>query len=131
MATLSPASSVATTLRPDYRLSLSILLMGLCVAPIQAIGGLVIALLGMFLIVQTTVIRLTFTDTELQVCRGTTILRRFPYADWQAWQVFWSAVPILFYFREVKSIHFLPMVFNAGELVDQLQQHCDPVGLNQ
>lgn len=128
MATLSSTSSNATTLRPDYRLSLVILFIGLGVMFIQTWIGLVIALLGLFLVVQTTIIRLTFTDTELQVCRGTTILRQFPYADWQSWTVFWSAVPILFYFREVKSIHFLPMLFNPVELYEQLNQHCKTVG---
>ncbi len=127
MATLSSATSVATTVRPDYRLSLSILFIGLCVASVQGWVGLVLALLGLFLVVQTTVIRLTFTDTELQVCRGKTILRQFPYAEWQAWTIFWSPVPILFYFREMKSIHFLPMLFNPGELVTQLKQHCETV----
>ncbi len=131
MATLSSASSNATTLRPDYRLSLSILFIGLCVVFVQTWVGLVIALLGLFLVVQTTVIRLTFTDTELQVCRGTTILRKFPYAEWQSWTVFWSPVPILFYFREVKSIHFLPMLFNPVELHGQLHQHCETVGLDR
>ena len=127
MATLSSASSVAT-LRPDYRLSLSILFVGLCTVSINIWVGLVIALLGLFLVVQTTLIRLTFTETELQVCRGTTILRHFPYAEWQTWTVFWSSVPVLFYFREVKSIHFLPMLFNPAELMAQLNQHCEPMG---
>ncbi|MEM8611405.1 MAG: DUF3119 family protein [Cyanobacteria bacterium P01_H01_bin.105] len=131
MATLSSASSAATTLRPDYRLSLSILFVGLCVVSVQVWVGLIVALLGLFLVVQTTIIRLTFTDTELHVCRGTTILRQFPYAEWQTWTVFWSSVPILFYFREVKSIHFLPMLFNPAELLEQLNQHCAAVGLNQ
>ncbi|ESA33750.1 glycerol dehydrogenase [Leptolyngbya sp. Heron Island J] len=131
MATLSSASSQGATLRPDYRLSLSILFIGLCLVFVQTWVGLVIALLGLFLVVQTTIIRLTFTDVELQVCRGTTILRQFPYAEWQSWTVFWSPVPILFYFREVKSIHFLPMLFNPVELRDQLNQHCETVGLDR
>lgn len=128
MATLSSTSSNATTLRPDYRLSLVILFIGLGVMFRQTWIGLVIALLGLFLVVQTTIIRLTFTDTELQVCRGTAILRQFPYTEWQSWTVFWSPVPILFYFREVKSIHFLPMLFNPVELYGQLHQHCESVG---
>ena len=131
MATLSSASSQGVTLRPDYRLSLSILFIGLCLIFVQTWVGLVIALLGVFLVVQTTMIRLTFTDSELQVCRGTTILRQFPYAEWQSWTVFWSPIPILFYFREVKSIHFLPMLFNPVELHDQLNQHCETVGLDR
>lgn len=130
MAILSspPASSVITTLHPDYRLSLSTLLTGLCLTSVQVWVGLVIALLGLFLVVQTTIIRLTFTDIELLVCRGTTVLRRFPYAQWQQWRIFWSPVPILFYFREVKSIHFLPMLFSPGELRHQLKHHCQDIG---
>lgn len=125
MATLSSSPSVTTTtIRPDYRLSLSVLFIGLCVASVQVWGGLVIALLGLFLVVQTTVIRLTFTETELQVCRGATILRQFPYAEWQTWTVFWLPIPILFYFREVKSIHFLPMLFSPTELRSQLNRYC-------
>ncbi|MEM7063588.1 MAG: DUF3119 family protein [Cyanobacteria bacterium P01_B01_bin.77] len=124
MATLSSSPLTTTTLRPDYRLSLSILLLGLCVAALQTWVGLVIALLGLFLVVQTTVIRLTFTETELQVCRGETILRQFPYAEWTTWTVFWLPIPILFYFREVKSIHFLPMLFSPAELCSQLNRYC-------
>lgn len=125
MATLSSAPSTAKTLRPDYRLSLSILFIGLIVLFAQRWVGLMITLLGLFLLIQTTIIRLTFTETELQVCRGTTILRQFPYAEWQTWTIFWSPVPILFYFREVNSIHFLPMLFNPVELLEQLNQHCE------
>ncbi|MEM1252633.1 MAG: DUF3119 family protein [Cyanobacteria bacterium P01_H01_bin.21] len=126
MATLSSASS-SVTLRPDYRLAASIFLIGLAVVALQVWVGAFVALLGLFLLVQTTIIRLTFTETELQVCRGTTILRQFPYDDWQVWTIFWSPVPILFYFREVNSIHFLPMLFQPVELLDQLNQHCETV----
>ena len=128
LSSASSASTVTTTLHPDYRLSLSTLFIGLCLASVQTWIGLVIAVLGLFLVIQTTVIRLTFTDTELQVCRGTTILRQFPYREWQTWTVFWLPVPILFYFREVKSIHFLPMLFNPAELRGQLSRHCGEVG---
>ncbi|MEA5466377.1 DUF3119 family protein [Leptothoe sp. PORK10 BA2] len=150
METLSPAPSATTTLSPDYRLSLSVLVVGLCLVAAQSFfiqrpcpyvpfmglclgsislwGGLLITLLGLFLGVQTTLIRLTFTETELQVCRGTTILRQFPYEEWQIWTFFWQPVPILFYFREVKSIHFLPMLFSPTELRHQLNQHCATVG---
>ncbi|MGD1854032.1 MAG: DUF3119 family protein [Leptolyngbyaceae cyanobacterium] len=127
MTTLSSNPSSAT-LQPDYRLSLSILMIGIGVIFVQRWVGVVIALLGLFLVVQTTIIRLIFTETELQVCRGTAILRQFPYADWQIWTVFWTPVPVLFYFREVKSIHFLPMLFSPVELIEQLNQHCKQVG---
>lgn len=150
METLSSAPSATTTLRPDYRLSLSVLFiglslgatqaflgqqscpyvlfMGICLASVQLWAGLIMTLLGLFLGLQTTIIRLTFTETELQVCRGTTILRQFPYEAWQIWTIFWSPVPILFYFREVKSIHFLPMLFSPAELRHQLEQHGAAMG---
>lgn len=116
------------TLSPDYRLAVVVLILGLGLALWQPWVGGPIALLGGFLLIQTTVIRLTFTPTELQVCRGTTILRQFPYADWSVWTVFWAPVPILFYFREVKSIHFLPMLFSPSQLREQLDLHCGDVG---
>ncbi|MEL6935537.1 MAG: DUF3119 family protein [Cyanobacteria bacterium J06607_17] len=70
MATLSSAPSATTPLSPDYRLSLSVLFIGICLTFVQAWIGLAIALLGLFLVVQTTIIRLTFTETELQVCHS-------------------------------------------------------------
>ena len=128
MSTVSSATPTSVTLSPDYRLSIAVLAVGLGLSLVQLWLGLVIDLLGLFLLIQTTIIRLTFTKTELQVCRGTTILRQFPYAEWQYWTIFWSPVPILFYFREVESIHFLPMLFNPTELRSQLEQHCNEVG---
>ena len=134
METLSSDSSipdlsqVTTTLAPDYRLSLAVLAVGVGGALIQPWVGGLIALLGLFLVIQTTVIRLTFTGSTLQVCRGTTILRQFPYEEWQSWTIFWAPVPVLFYFREVKSIHFLPMLFSPAELMGQLNQHCGETG---
>jgi len=43
------------------------------------------------------------------------LIRRFPQ-EWQNWQIFWPGVPILFYFKEVKSIHFLPILFDPKTL---------------
>jgi hypothetical protein len=82
-----------------------------------------IAILGLFLTIQTCLIRLQFTDQALHVLRSGKIIRSFPYSDWLNWEIFWSPVPILFYFKEVKSIHFLPIIFNAKTLADCLQKH--------
>ncbi|WP_390883386.1 DUF3119 family protein [Kovacikia minuta] len=57
-----------------------------------------------------------FTETDFDIYRGEKLIRRFPYRDWQNWRIFWSPVPILFYFREVKSIHFLPILFDPKTL---------------
>ena len=48
-------------------------------------------------------------------------LRRFPYDQWLAWRLFAPWLPGLFYFRETKSIHFLPILFSPGELREQLE----------
>jgi hypothetical protein len=83
--------------------------------------SLAIALFGLFLLFQTATIRLRFTETDLDIYRSETLLRRFPYKDWQNWQIFWSPVPILFYFKEVNSIHFLPILFDPKALQSCLE----------
>ena len=87
------------------------------------LGG-IIALLGLFLLVQTNSIRLLFTPTALEVRRNENLLKTFPYAEWESWKIFWPPVPILFYFKEINSIHFLPVLFDPEELRDRLQTHC-------
>lgn len=82
-----------------------------------------IAILGLFLAVQTVLIRLQFTDQALNVLRTGNIILSFPYSEWLNWEIFWSPIPILFYFKEVKSIHFLPIIFDAKTLADCLQKH--------
>jgi hypothetical protein len=76
------------------------------------------------LLVQTLILTLRFTDSALEVYRGKTLIRHFPYAEWQHWEIFWQPVPILFYFREVNSIHFLPIIFSPSELRVCLETHC-------
>jgi len=85
--------------------------------------GLFVAFLGLFLLYQTTTIRLIFTATALEVWRQENILKTFPYADWQSWTIFWPPLPILFYFKEINSIHFLPVLFAPNELKEALQTH--------
>jgi len=55
------------------------------------------------------------------VARQDTLLRRFPYSDWLGWTLFWPGLPVLFYFRDQKSIHLLQMLFDARVLQQQLQ----------
>ncbi|MGA0200555.1 MAG: DUF3119 family protein [Prochlorotrichaceae cyanobacterium] len=82
----------------------------------QPLVAIVVSLFGLFLLYQAVSLRLRFTETALDIYRGQTQIRTFPYKDWQNWQIFWLPVPILFYFREVNSIHFLPMLFEARKL---------------
>lgn len=124
--TQSPVENDSGTLQlpPKYALPIAIILIALPIFFLQPWVSLGIELFGLFLLYQTTVIRLAFTPTELQVYRSDTLIRQFPYQAWQAWRVFWPRLPILFYFREVNSIHFLPVLFDARTLIAQLECHC-------
>ena len=84
-------------------------------------------LLGLFLLLQTVTIRLHFTSTDLDIYRGEKLLRRFPYQEWQNWRIFWDRIPILFYFKEVNSIHFLPILFDPKTLKSCLEERCPRV----
>ena len=111
-------------LRPSYFLPLVFAIAAVPLLWVQLWVALGVSLLGAFLLVQAATIRLQFTETALDVYRSETLLRHFPYQDWQSWRIFWPPVPILFYFKEVNSIHFLPILFEAKLLRTCLEQHC-------
>jgi hypothetical protein len=111
-------------LKPSYNLAVCLIVIAIAISLVQIWVGGVIVILGLFLLVQTATIRLQFTDTALDVCRSGKLLRRFPYSDWLTWRIFWQPIPILFYFREVKSIHFLPILFDPKMLVSCLEKYC-------
>lgn len=111
-------------LAPSYKIPIFLIVVATPLALLQIWLGGIIALLGLFLLFQTTTIRLQFTPTALDVCRSGKMIRRFPYADWLNWKIFWQPVPILFYFREVKSIHFLPIIFDPKTLLSCLEKYC-------
>jgi Protein of unknown function (DUF3119) len=118
----SAADLACVELRPSYRIPIALVGMALPAWLIQPWLALAIAIFGLFLGYQSTAIRLVFTDSELQVLQNRNLIRQFPYQTWQNWAIFWRPIPILFYFREVKSIHFLPMLFRASELLEQLER---------
>ncbi|NJK36617.1 MAG: DUF3119 family protein [Oscillatoriales cyanobacterium RM2_1_1] len=132
--TTTPPSTTSTQiveLPPSYLLPAGILLGGLGLTLIQLWLGLTVAIFGLFLMIQTATIRLQFTEVALDVYRSGKLIRNFPYQDWLNWDVFWPPVPILFYFKEVNSIHFLPMLFNADTLQACLQERCGNLKANQ
>ncbi len=124
----SAASSATSTqtveLSPSYTLPLMLTVAALPVSLLQLWVSLAIALFGLFLMFQAATIRLQFTETALDIYRSETMIRRFPYQDWQNWRIFWTPVPILFYFKEIKSIHFLPVLFDPKMLRTCLEQRC-------
>lgn len=76
------------------------------------LAGLLLAIFAAFLTIQAATLRLQFTATDFDIYRGDTLIRRFPYKDWENWDIFWYYFPTLFYFKEVKSLHFLPILFD-------------------
>jgi hypothetical protein len=124
VTTASPSSNQTVELAPFYGLPVVLVLAALPLLLVQIWVSLAISLLGVFLLVQTVSIRLRFTETDLDVYRGDRLLRRFPYQDWQNWRVFWPSLPIMFYFKEVNSIHFLPVLFDPKMLQQCLETRC-------
>lgn len=126
-ATSSPLSTQTIELSPSYMLPLVLIVAAVPLLLIKIWVSLVIAVFGLFLLFQAATIRLQFTETALDIYRSETMIRRFPYHEWQNWRIFWSSVPILFYFKEVKSIHFLPILFDPKMLETCLEQRCPKI----
>ena len=126
---LSQPGSQGLVLAPSYGVPIGVVVLGLgCLALLPLWSGAlwlagVVVVLGLFLLLQTALLRLEFAPDALLVWRQTSLLRRFPYTDWLGWKLFWPALPILFYFREQGSIHLLPVLFDARSLREQLDHH--------
>ena len=111
-------------LRPSYNIPLILIIASLPIALWQVWLGAIASLFGLFLMFQAVTLRLKFTETDLDIYRGGDRIRRFPYSEWQNWRIFWTRVPILFYFKEIKSIHFLPIIFDPRSLQQALEARC-------
>ena len=109
------------TLKPDVRLPLLVVALGLALLPLSPWSTLVVALFGLFLLIQSASLRLEFKEDALIVWQNSRELRRFPYDQWLSWRLFAPWLPGLFYFRETQSIHFLPILFSPKELREQLE----------
>jgi hypothetical protein len=122
------ASSTAPTstieLAPRYAIPLVLVLAAVPLLFVQKWAGLPLLLFGLFLMYQAATLRLQFTATDFDIYRSSNLIRRFPYREWQNWRIFWPAVPILFYFKEINSIHFLPILFDRKMLQTCLEQRC-------
>jgi hypothetical protein len=124
-----PASVSPVTLDPDYRLCTAIFLLSIPFSLVSIWITGVMSLFAIFLATQTATLRLTFTDAALEIYRGHQRIRLFPYQDWLHWEIYQPAVPVLLYFREVKSIHFLPILFNPKQLQQALETHVGSAAL--
>jgi hypothetical protein len=124
-----PSATETVQLAPSYSLPIALTIAAIPLFFLQPWLGGVVALFALFLLLQAVTLRFFFTATALEIYRGETLIRRFPYQDWQNWRIFWPQVPILFYFKEVKSIHFVPVLFDPKLLQICLEQRC-PIAPN-
>ncbi|MCP9860422.1 MULTISPECIES: DUF3119 family protein [unclassified Cyanobium] len=130
----SPPDSTAdeVVLQPRFWVPLGMLLLAAASLGLRPLWGGVVWLalgtgvMGLFLLLQTALLRLRFAPEALLVARRDTVIRRFPYDAWIGWRVWWPALPVLFYFREEKSLHLLPMLFDATALRQQLELRLPP-----
>ncbi|MBD2771069.1 DUF3119 family protein [Iningainema tapete] len=124
VTTTYTSSASTVELKPNYNIPVVLVVAAMGLLLVQPWVGSLVALFGLFLMFQAVTLRLVFTTTDLDIYRGEKLIRRFPYQEWQNWRIFWSAVPILFYFKEVKSIHFLPIIFDPKTLKTCLEERC-------
>lgn len=117
------SSSVSTELKPSFAVPIGLIAIAIGCLGLQVWVGLVLLIFGLFLLFQTVSLRLCFSPEALDIYRGETLIRRFPYQDWQNWEIFGPRLPILFYFKETKSIHFLPILFDPQGLRQALEQY--------
>lgn len=129
MTTSFTSNSTSTVeLKPSYNIPIVLIIGSIPLLIIrQPLAGGIIGLFGLFLMYQAVTLRLQFTATDLDLVRGDNLLRRFPYSEWQNWRIFWNVIPILFYFKEIKSIHFLPILFDPKTLKTCLEERCPRV----
>jgi Protein of unknown function (DUF3119) len=119
----SPQLPASVELSPNYTIPAVLIAAAIPIAVFQLWVGLGLGIFGLFLVVQTAIIKLRFTTIALEVYRGSQLIRTFPYQEWETWQIFWQPVPILFYFKEVNSIHFLPIIFDPQMLRTCLEHY--------
>lgn len=125
-----PPTPCQAVLAPSYRLPLGLGAIALGLAWLNLWWGLGIGLFAVFLAIQAATLRVHFTAEALDLYRGEQRLRHFPYADWLHWEIFWQPCPILFYFKEVNSIHFLPILFDPSQLRDCATANCSHLSGN-
>ncbi len=118
------ATSTTTQLQPSYAIPTFLIILAGASYWVYAWLCPFVGLLGLSLAYQAATLRLVFTANALDIYRGASQIRHFPYQEWQNWRIFWAPVPTLLYFRETKSIHFLPILFDPKALETNLKQYC-------
>lgn len=118
----APQARGVIVVPPRPWLSLAVLALGIALTQWLLAVGAVVALFGLFLGFQTATVRIVFAAEQFEVWQYRKRIVGFPYREWLGWRIFWPGVPILFYFREIYSPHFIPMLFSYRILRENLQK---------
>ena len=115
--------SKSVVLKPFHRLPLIIAVLGIALLPISTNPwpSILISSFGLFLLLQSFILRLEFTPNDLVVWQLGRELRRFPFKTWLAWRILLPKLPGILYFREEASPHLLPILFDPTALEEQLK----------
>jgi hypothetical protein len=130
------ATPESVTLSPHYGVALGMVGLGMACLLLQPLWGgapllaLGISVLGLFLLLQRCCCGLNSRRMPCWCAARDALLRRFPYDDWLGWTLFWPGLPVLFYFREQRSIHLLPVLFQSATLRSQLHLHLPHLAAN-
>ena len=69
-SSFAPKSTSTVELQPSYNIPVVLLIAAIPLLVVQLWLGVVMGLLGLFLLLQTVTIRLHFTSTDLDIYRG-------------------------------------------------------------
>lgn len=122
----APPETSKIVVAPRPWLSLAVSALGVLATGWVLGVGVALIVFGLFLGFQTVTVRIVFGAEAFEVWQYRRRVVSFPYNEWLSWRVFWPGVPILFYFREVYSPHFIPMLFSHRQLVAGLQKFLPP-----
>lgn len=118
----APRTPGRIVIPPRPWLALAVFGLGLA-ASLWLLGvGAALCIFGLFLGFQTATVRIAFAAEDFEVWQYGRRVVAFPYREWVSWKLFWPSVPILFYFREVNSPHFIPLLFCSRDLVSNLEK---------
>ena len=82
-------STEVVELSPNFKIPLFLIVTAGILSLISWWLAGAIAVLGLFLTIQTFLIKLQFTEKALNVLRSGSTIRSFPYSDWLNWEIFW------------------------------------------
>lgn len=114
---------LSIVLKPNIRLPVLVYLVGIAILPLpfHPWATLCVCGLAVFLLAQAYLLRLELTDNDFVIWRVDQELRRFPFENWLAWRIFLPGLPGILFFREVRSPHLLPILFDPLTLLEQLR----------